>query len=1006
MFQFIAFGAIVVLFVQLAALRSRLKQAEDTLREAAKRIGALQRLTGLLPPKPGEFTPGQMWTAPEEPPAPEPTADALPPEPIPTAAPVAADPEAPTLADRISFAKPDPEPRPEAPRAETPKPWHPAPAAAPRSMASRFEELFGQKLPIWAGGITLAIAGVLIVKYAADAGFFARVFTHGVQIVAGILFGLGLIASAEFAWRNQDRVRDVRVPQALSGAGIATLYAATLVAANVYALIGPGIAFGALAAITAAALGLSLRFGAPSALLGLVGGLAAPALVGAVAPNVPLLSVYLGLTIAALVGVSRTRRWPWLALAALLGGAGWSLWLMLANNALDTIGSLSVGGFVLLLALALPVLAFDGPRGVLLRAASAVIGALQLALLVACGGFSPLHWGLFALIAAAGQFLAWRDRAFASVPTVGLALAVLLLAIWPAPAPFWFATIGLSLAAIHALPLLVRLWQVPAHRQPTLELCGLVVAAPLLAKWHYPQIANAGLALIALGAATLPALAIALGWQRPERHADSRFALLTATAAALLALAAILLVAHWQAPLAMAVMAAAVLAFGKAAGDGRIEGVAAGFAAASLPLLVATMDGTAELSPLLLGAGTGPATHAVMRWGGLALLALAYAIRARSLAVQRGGQVAAALLVYGTLAQVVPARWLMLVPPTGGAVLLLAARQIAWERLRHATATLAALAVGWAFLPLLAWFDAAALSLAGIPMTLDPVYLGPADVIRRLALPAALFGAALWQVRDRLTREGLAGALTACAIVGTIALHCFYRLGFANRFGSDFVTTGLGQRLGWEALLIGGGWLALRRSHRRLALGLAVAGTAHNAWYTLLLHDPLWTAQAAGPLPLANLLAPAFAMLPPGLILLGRLWTDRPAWTDRAFQLVMMVLVGGFAWATLRQGFHPALLVDPGVLPAENILRSLLLLALAIGYLLWGIHAGRHDWRIASLVLMLGAVGKVFLFDARGLEGLLRIGSFVALGFSLIGIGWLYSRQLALPPDGTAGNRP
>jgi len=45
---------------------------------------------------------------------------------------------------------------------------------------------------------------------------------------------------------------------------------------------------------------------------------------------------------------------------------------------------------------------------------------------------------------------------------------------------------------------------------------------------------------------------------------------------------------------------------------------------------------------------------------------------------------------------------------------------------------------------------------------------------------------------------------------------------------------------------------------------------------------------------------------------------------------------------------------------------------------------------------MLAAAGKVFLFDASGLEGLLRIGSFVALGFSLIGIGWLYSRYLRI----------
>src|SRR3546814_7767557 len=50
------------------------------------------------------------------------------------------------------------------------------------NLSARFENLFGKTLPIWAGGITLAIAGVLIVRYAIDLGFFARVFTPGVQI--------------------------------------------------------------------------------------------------------------------------------------------------------------------------------------------------------------------------------------------------------------------------------------------------------------------------------------------------------------------------------------------------------------------------------------------------------------------------------------------------------------------------------------------------------------------------------------------------------------------------------------------------------------------------------------------------------------------------------------------------------------------------------------------------------------------------------------------------------
>jgi uncharacterized membrane protein len=107
-----------------------------------------------------------------------------------------------------------------------------------------------------------------------------------------------------------------------------------------------------------------------------------------------------------------------------------------------------------------------------------------------------------------------------------------------------------------------------------------------------------------------------------------------------------------------------------------------------------------------------------------------------------------------------------------------------------------------------------------------------------------------------------------------------------------------------------------------------------------------------------------------------------------------MVLLALFVFSELRQAFHGTLLVSPGLPMAEDILRSILAIALAIGFLLWGIARKQRDWRIASLVLMLGAVAKVFLFDASGLEGITRIASFVALGFSLIGIGWLYSRYL------------
>ena len=44
---------------------------------------------------------------------------------------------------------------------------------------------------------------------------------------------------------------------------------------------------------------------------------------------------------------------------------------------------------------------------------------------------------------------------------------------------------------------------------------------------------------------------------------------------------------------------------------------------------------------------------------------------------------------------------------------------------------------------------------------------------------------------------------------------------------------------------------------------------------------------------------------------------------------------------------------------------------------------------VVSFVLAL-VVLKVFIGDMSNLEGLLRITSFVGLGFCLVGIGWLY----------------
>ena len=102
------------------------------------------------------------------------------------------------------------------------------------------------------------------------------------------------------------------------------LYATAYGSHVLYGLIGTGTASAAMLAVTAAALVLSLRHGAPTAVMGLVGGFLTPLLVGDPdAGAVPLLA-YLALLDLALFAIAWRRGWTWLAAAAVLLSFVWT----------------------------------------------------------------------------------------------------------------------------------------------------------------------------------------------------------------------------------------------------------------------------------------------------------------------------------------------------------------------------------------------------------------------------------------------------------------------------------------------------------------------------------------------------------------------------------------------------------------------------------------------------------------------------------------------------------
>lgn len=196
--------------------------------------------------------------------------------------------------------------------------------------------------------------------------------------------------------------------------------------------------------------------------------------------------------------------------------------------------------------------------------------------------------------------------------------------------------------------------------------------------------------------------------------------------------------------------------------------------------------------------------------------------------------------------------------------------------------------------------------------------------------------------------------------------------------------------LGWSR------WRAFVKDRRLInwwaAAILTALGTATALLLSLLLLGPLLWSVRVGPWPIANTLAPAYLI--PSVMIGAIVWQAR----ELLHKFVRGVLsaacfVLGWAWLTFetRHAFQGSWM-RPDIGDAESYAYSAVWLAAAFGILFAAIFLRRAELRYASLALIVVAVLKVFLVDMDDLEGLYRVASFLGLGLSLVGIGFIYQR--------------
>ncbi len=181
---------------------------------------------------------------------------------------------------------------------------------------------------------------------------------------------------------------------------------------------------------------------------------------------------------------------------------------------------------------------------------------------------------------------------------------------------------------------------------------------------------------------------------------------------------------------------------------------------------------------------------------------------------------------------------------------------------------------------------------------------------------------------------------------------------------------------------------------------MTMLATVNLVFAQLMLGNPLLVKEDVGDWPLVNLITLAYAA--PALLALAfrremaSQGMNQLAHTAGAAALFLI-------WADIsmevRRAFHGGVLTLGETSTAEWLSYSLSWLAYAGGLLTWALYRKVQFLRKASLVIVLATVAKVFLFDMSALTGMHRVLSFLGLGLSLLGIGYLFQRYVFGPRE-------
>ena len=182
------------------------------------------------------------------------------------------------------------------------------------------------------------------------------------------------------------------------------------------------------------------------------------------------------------------------------------------------------------------------------------------------------------------------------------------------------------------------------------------------------------------------------------------------------------------------------------------------------------------------------------------------------------------------------------------------------------------------------------------------------------------------------------------------------------------------------------------RWHRGMAMLHIFISAMLFVFYNMLFHNPLWSFESIGSVPIFNLLLIGYGVPVALAVIIYKRIPD----LKNISGIVGVIGLYMFATLEIRHLWNAGISINMPVKEGELYTYSLVWLLISVAIMMYGAYRNKSDVKKVGIFALLIVIAKAFFWDMSDLDGLWRVISFLGLGLSLLGVAFLFNKLSAI----------